>query len=211
MAKNDLRVARFHVHYDGEIYFGASVDQIARGIMHRHKDVTFAEAVRFTERNLSDAHENGSKFNAVKRETFNDRNDKLKNSKGKSVTWNMIQSGAMAVIKNLSGNTAPQIEIDRRSDICRKCPKMSNLSVCVPCGGAKKLLTVYNTFRRKYFKRGYNIDHDLKDKFCDVCTCSLAVMIPCKLEDFSDLERSNPNRPSECWVVQPEVDPKTIN
>lgn len=202
-----IRLMKYYVEYGTQTFMGNSVDEVATNMRKRHNDLSWAEAVRYVERNKKE-HQNGVRSFKIKTEMMNERTKA--SGKGKK-TWEEIKNGAIAVLKNISGKTVPQIEIDRRTAICNKCPKRSEISVCAPCGGAGKLTNAINSFKQKYFKSGYNLEHEMKPTFCSICDCSLALMLPCKLEDFSDQERKNPERPFSCWVSSPPVDPSTIN
>lgn len=108
--------------------------------------------------------------------------------------------GAKAILRFVSGNSASQEEIQRRSDICMGCPLMKRTSGCATCGAAKNV-TLIAEFIQKTKKTPIQIPSSIKPEFCDVCGCSLATMVVTKYEDFyTEPQEKNSKRPDFCWL-----------
>lgn len=116
--------------------------------------------------------------------------------KTKEITIADAANGAKAMIKNLAGSTVSNGEILRRSAICAACPLIASISNCTSCGMSGKIAKWNNKIRAA---RGLQIPipSDVSHSFCDVCSCSLSLMVLTKRVDFVDKEEG---RPDNCWL-----------
>lgn len=108
-------------------------------------------------------------------------------------------SGAKALIRYTSGSTVSTAEIERRSNICKDCSLINKIGGCAPCGAAGKIANFVNTVRVS-LKLEQPIPTSVKSSYCGVCDCSLALMVPSKMELFVEPESKNLQRPDHCWV-----------
>lgn len=128
-----------------------------------------------------------------------DRQSKIKINPGK-VTFQSAISGAMAVIRYTTGSSVSTAEMIRRSDICARCPMLSQISTCMACGGAGKIARFINGIRAAK-KVESSIPSEVKASYCGVCSCSLALMVVTKIKDFhTESEAENRRRPDVCWL-----------
>lgn len=123
-----------------------------------------------------------------------------KQEKPRRIRISDMIKGATAAIRYMTGKAVSNEEILRRSSICASCPRKNQVSDCMGCGGTGRLAGMVNDIRRDKGKE-VEIPATVKPYFCDVCGCSLALMIVTK---HSDLEPENPevneSRPDFCWL-----------
>lgn len=116
--------------------------------------------------------------------------------KAEKVTIASSINGAKALLKYAMGKAVSNQEILRRSNVCATCPKVSNVSDCMGCGGSGKITSLINTIRRQKGKE-VAIPDKVKRKFCGVCQCSIPLLVVTRFEDFSKDEHI---RPDHCWM-----------
>lgn len=117
--------------------------------------------------------------------------------------------GAGALVKLLQGKSATQEEINRRSGICNGCPLIATVSDCMGCGAGAKISKYVNDLKAKTFGGNYNIPNGLSKRYCGVCKCSLAVMLPSTIEAFEESEEKQSERPDFCWVKKSSINYKS--
>lgn len=108
-------------------------------------------------------------------------------------------TGAYALFKVATGSVVDQNELNRRANICIKCPMLVGSTNCRACGFAKGLAN-YIKKLKKEFGKGFVIPHGLEDKHCNVCQCALSVMLPSKLDVFKHDKDKQSERPNNCWL-----------
>jgi hypothetical protein len=112
-----------------------------------------------------------------------------------------ILNGAKAMLKVMSGEIVSQEEILRRSEICKKCPKLEYMKGCMSCGAGKVVSALYEKSRAFFKGKRYEIPVELKKANCGVCKCYLSNMLPARLEDFhADTAQRAEIRPNACWL-----------
>lgn len=122
--------------------------------------------------------------------------------KPKSLTFNEIVTGAQAILRYTNGTSASSTEVTRRTNICIDCPMRSETSGCGPCGFAGRVAKFINGLRAKK-KTEAPIDSRIKQSYCDVCKCSIPMMVLTKYEDFyQESSIKNNSRPDNCWLKQ---------
>lgn len=127
---------------------------------------------------------------------FSIKTENKKGIKQKKVSFKDAVHGANALVNINIGSHVDQQEITRRSLICQGCEHMDKTSNCYSCGFAGKF-TTFITKLKKAFGYGFQIPNGIDKNYCDICNCSLAVMIPSKLEAF---KKENKTRPDNCWI-----------
>lgn len=109
-------------------------------------------------------------------------------------------SGANALIKFATTEPVDNQEIARRSEICASCAFRSDVSDCKACGAAKKIAGLVNLIR-KARKKESEIPVSVRSRYCGVCSCSLALLVVTKAEDFhKESPEKLSQRPDYCWL-----------
>lgn len=131
----------------------------------------------------------------------------------KRLSFNDVINGAKAFLKFAGGVSVEQGEINRRAGICSaganggSCPKLSDVSNCKTCGGGgfTKNLVKWTSKLKEFFggRKDFQIPNGLDSRYCGVCECSLALMLPSKTQAF-DLQKEDDQkqRPNFCWIKQ---------
>ena len=182
---------KYRIRYDGEQFLGQTLNDIAKHISNSKK-IDLEEANKIVSKIAE-------KLVPVPQSDFNH------NPPAKKLSWVNTIAGATAILKSNLGSAVDQLEIEKRAMKCRsgdnglQCPKLSEISDCRACGWAGRFSKWMNKVK-KMFKMGYDIPSDMKDKYCSVCDCSLAAMLPAQKSDFKESESKNNTRPSYCWV-----------
>ena len=185
---------KYKIWYNGEQYLGNNLNDIAVAIS-RSKKVDLDEANKIVTR--------------ISEKIIPIPEKELKYTVSKKLSWVETVAGATAVLKSNLGVAVPQIEIENRAIKCRsglngnKCPNLTEISDCRACGWAGRFSTWMNKLK-KMFNMGYDIPSDMKDKYCAVCSCSLAAMLPAQKSDFKESESKNNSRPDFCWIKRNE-------
>jgi hypothetical protein len=105
----------------------------------------------------------------------------------------------LAIMNRAIGNTPTQEEHKRRADICAKCPMKSETSICYGCGGAGKLSSLISSIS-KLTTRVIVVDKRMKDKYCSICDCSLALLTVTNIDGLKEKQDLNRLRPIHCWM-----------
>ena len=111
-----------------------------------------------------------------------------------------VAKGANALIHNIIGPGVDSAELLRRSNICSKCPNKTMISGCQSCGLSGRLSKYINSIK---VNRGVRapIPSEVKDAYCEVCSCALASMVITRMEDFkNEKKENNIRRPDFCWL-----------
>lgn len=183
---------KYKVQYKGEIIYGNSIDSIANKIIKIP-----GSSHNITSASLLVARSVVPVSKAISVDSY--QAPKKKSNGLKSLAE--VSHGAAAVLKNIGGIVVSQQEVNRRAIICSSCPNKSEISGCRTCGFGKTLVTFVNNVK-KAFGGGVSIPNGLEGNYCNSCDCSLAMMLPASLEDFSDSAKNDLSRPSNCWVKQ---------
>ena len=110
-----------------------------------------------------------------------------------------------ALLNVASGNVETNYEITRRAAICRNCPHLTSVSDCMSCGGAGKVSNLIRSVR-SIFKKNINIPHEAAKRYCGLCGCSLALLLPTTMPNQKDeTEEVNEKRPDHCWLKKSSV------
>jgi hypothetical protein len=124
----------------------------------------------------------------------------------KGITLSDAWHAGMAIVKAATGDTADQGEHNRRAKICltsgpngSPCPKMTAISTCMACGGAGKLSRAINQVK-KVISNPIVLNAQVKDKFCDECGCSLALLTVTHTSGIVESDEKNKARPKHCWI-----------
>lgn len=176
---NKFKYKFFHL---GDWYYGNSVDEIAKNI-----GMPFAKAVPIVNKGII----------AINRVALDQKIGT--GNITKKVTLSEMVAGATSALKQIVGTHETQEVINRRAIICSACPKKAETSGCKSCGEGGRLVKFVNNVK-KGFGGGVEIPNDLGKLFCSICDCSLAMMLPAKIEDFKESTINNKNRPAECWL-----------
>jgi len=114
-------------------------------------------------------------------------------------------SGANAVIRYLNGKSVSYRELERRSDICAQCPISNTIGGCMSCGMAGAITRLTNKIRSSKGVEG-KIPSIIANRYCNICGCSLALMVVTKLEDFNSEDNfKNSQRPDVCWLKKTSI------
>ena len=182
---------RFKFAYKGEKYLGDSHEAIAFRLIKDYKDITFDEALILVKNNTRPNKDQPSTNNPIIGKTV---------YKTKHLSDYII--GAKALVKVVAGQVVSQEEINRRSIICSSCPRITEIPFCNTCGQAGIFASAVNKLKQ-LFGKGFTIPNNLEKRGCDVCDCALSVMLPSKMEYFSDKDQAQ--RPDNCWVKKTSV------
>lgn len=116
-------------------------------------------------------------------------------------------NGAKAFIRLVGGDRVEQEEINRRAGICSagnkggSCPKLAETSNCKSCGGFMgSLLSWVGKLKAMFNSSNFQIPNGLESSYCDCCGCSLALMLPSKIDAFKFEKSEQLKRPSFCWL-----------
>lgn len=155
--------------------------------------ISFSQVFRKAKNHLSKINVNLSDDDLRKAIHDQNRPDPVQSEK---VTIASSIKGAKALLNYAMGKAVSNQEILRRANICATCPKVSNVSDCMGCGGSGRITSLINTIRRQKGSE-VAIPNNIKRKFCGVCQCSIPLLIVTKFEDFSKDEHV---RPDHCWM-----------
>lgn len=127
------------------------------------------------------------------------------NTKGKRLAISDVVNGAKAAIQYFTGTAASNEEILRRSSICDGCSLISSVSDCMGCGGSGRLAKITNDIRAAKGKEVL-LPASIKDKYCSVCQCSLALMVVTQYEHLSpESDEKQSQRPDHCWLKKTSI------
>lgn len=123
-------------------------------------------------------------------------------SKPSKLTFSQVVTGAHAILRYTTGTSASDKEVTRRTDICLTCPHRSETAGCGPCGFGRRVANFINSLRAKK-KTEAPIDAAIKQSYCDVCKCSIPMMVLTRYEDFyKEVSVKNNMRPDYCWLKE---------
>lgn len=182
---------KYRLTYRNEQFLGNDLESIAKSIS-KSKKVTIEEANKIVSKLAEKMVPRIAKdFNPVEK---------------KSLSFKDVVHGASSMLKQTLGFSVDQIEINRRSNKCftgnngGSCPKLTAVNDCRACGWSQKYKNWANGMM-KVFGKGYVIPNNLEDKFCSVCKCSLAAILPAQIQDFKgESEEKKVERPNYCWL-----------
>lgn len=135
-----------------------------------------------------------------------DRQSKIAHTK-KRIGLAEAVSGAKAIIRYTTGSATTSEEILRRSSICAACPLINKLGGCAPCGAAAKISNFVSNIRAS-LKLQIPIPTEVKASFCEVCGCSLALMVVSRMDAFNEPASKNLSRPDNCWAKTTSINYK---
>ncbi len=184
---------KYRYFYAGDTLYGNSIDGVANALVKASKNTknpySFASAVVEVSKSMVPVHK------SVIAQSF------PKKSKGDRPSLQEIAAGATSALKQIGGICETQEIINSRAIVCSSCDKKSDTSGCGPCGFAGKVKSFVNGVK-KLFGGGHVIPNELDKSYCDVCMCSLAMMLPAKIGDFKASTVNDPERPKKCWIVK---------
>lgn len=116
-----------------------------------------------------------------------------------------FNAGKALVKMNLMQKTVDQLEVTRRGDICRQCPKLADTSDCGQCAGARRKLAALaaraTSLFQKKLKLGMFGGKKPINSYCGVCGCSMQTLLPVRIQDYKPAAFLKPeDRPDECWL-----------
>lgn len=124
---------------------------------------------------------------------------------GKKLSMTDIINGAKAIVRLQGGSRVDNEEMERRAGICKYavqggCPKLSEVAGCASCAAGANISSWLSKLKNFFGGEKLVIPNNLGDMYCSCCGCSLAIMIPSKMESF-DFEKDNQkDRPKHCWL-----------
>jgi hypothetical protein len=184
---------KYRYFYAGDTLYGNSIDSVAQALVNASKNTSkpysFANAVVEVSRSMVPVHK------SIVEQSF------PRKAKKESPTLQDIAAGATSALKQIGGICEDQTVINRRAIICSACPKKKDTSGCGPCGFAGKVKTFVNGVK-KLFGGGHTIPNMLDKSYCECCDCSLAMMLPAQIGDFTQKTVNDPERPQTCWIVK---------
>lgn len=176
---------RLVVHYKGDKYLGDSSSSIANRIAS-DCNIPLEEAMKYVASHVKD-----------NKNIIQSALEVFKKKTGKAKSFSDYINGAKALVNVIEGNTVTQEEINRRASICNNCPMKTQIPGCMGCGLAGRISNFINSIK-KAFKSSFVIPNNLETKGCGVCNCALSVMLPSKMNAFSESDQQE--RPNHCWV-----------
>lgn len=192
MATASPNMFKYRYFYNGDTLFGNSIDEVANTLVKASKNTSkpysFPSAVLEVQKSMVPVHKSLIEQKIPKK------------AKRDAPSLQEIAAGATSALKQIGGICEDQTVINRRAIICSACPKKSDTSGCGPCGFAGKVKSFVNGVK-KMFGGGHTIPNGLDRSYCDVCDCSLAMMLPAQLKDFKASTVNDPERPKNCWIV----------
>ena len=172
---------RYTFAYKGKVYRFES----------QSKDIVLSQLIEFHQKN-------NIIFDREKLSMSIDRQSKMAKPKKKVGIADAVV-GAKALLRFTSGEAVSGSEMERRASICSQCPHISLISGCRSCGAAGAIAKLLNAVRAAH-KLQYPIPVSVKEKYCSVCDCSLALMVPSKISAFAENDEKNGKRPDNCWI-----------
>ena len=142
-----------------------------------------------------------NKFSTGHKEAESQVNKNIKGDKKKNtrIAFKDAVNGATALLREATGDRVDQEEINRRAGICSGCELNSGTTDCYACGFGSRLSKWVNGLK-KVFGKGFIIPNKLEGRYCEVCKCSLAMMLPSKMDAFHETDEKQSERPAHCWV-----------
>jgi len=112
----------------------------------------------------------------------------------------MSITGAIAAIKAfteaVNGNVVPPEEVFRRGTICAGCPMKRKVT-----GAPSKISRYLGMLANKH-----RVPSDLNGQKCNVCGCSLMLLIPATKDDLhKDSPEEAKKRPDRCWMKELDI------
>jgi hypothetical protein len=122
-----------------------------------------------------------------------------------SVSMSEAINGAKAILRLAAGQRVEDKEMERRASICKYaipggCPKLQTVSGCKACGTGAAISSFIGKLKGFFGGKKLEIPNNLSDRYCGVCGCSLAIMLPSKTEAFDFAKDNQKDRPSFCWI-----------
>lgn len=158
---------------------------------HENKAVLTSEVVNFFNRN-------NINFNSDDLSKAIDRQSSMI-VRPKKIGLADAVTGAKALLRYTQGSAVSSSEITRRSEICKDCPLINRIGGCASCGAAGKIANFVSNIRSS-LKLQDPIPDSVKSSYCGVCQCSLALMVPSKMDAFNESIEKNSKRPDNCWL-----------
>lgn len=180
---------KLEIKYKGMIFRGDTTNEIHGSIMKYLTKRKIAAEI-----NLFEIVEENSKL-IQKRKV----KEKFAEPSKKKINFDKARNGAIALLSVTVEGAVDQSEINRRASLCTNCPKVNKVSNCFACGFGGAIVRFVNGLK-KLFKSGFTIPNNLESRYCGVCNCALAMMLPSKMEAFKENLKDNQSRPSHCWV-----------
>lgn len=106
-----------------------------------------------------------------------------------------IQAAAKAFKDAIKGDVATDAEIDARERICFLCPERKKVT-----GAASRVSKILGTLANRH-----RVPERIKDYRCNVCKCSLMLLLPATPADFhvDSPEEAVKRSKTKCWMRTP--------
>lgn len=125
----------------------------------------------------------------------------------KKISLQDAVTGAMALLRYSTGKSVTDAELVRRSNICAVCPLRNTISTCASCGSAGRITNWINKIR-SLAKIQIQIPSEVRQSYCGVCNCALALMVVTDINGFAESDDKNRTRPDLCWLKKTSINYK---
>lgn len=191
-----MRIPRLQVKYRGKNFLGDSIEDLRNNINKYFRDrnvgIDSDEVDILLSKNVKKNGEGGKL----------DSGDKLNKVHKGRISFKSAVSGAKALLRNFVGDIVDKEEIKRRSSICSACKENIETTDCVACGFGGKLNSYINSLKQSFGGNEIKLSQSVKGRYCGVCNCALALMLPSKMDAFTESDDKQKSRPNHCWVKQ---------
>lgn len=129
----------------------------------------------------------------------------VKQGESPSLSLNDLFQAGKALFKNMSGLTVSQQELNRRGQICKRCPMRIESNNCKKCGIAGQVASLFNTAKAFFGGKTLSMPNTYKEQGCGICGCSFSLLLPARKEDLhqdspAQHEKRVLNAPF-CWLL----------
>lgn len=180
---------KYRVSYKNQQFLGNTPESLEKALVKAFK-ISEAEANKIVSRLIRES------IPVVKDQMF-------KSSVGKkALSFREAVNGAKAVLKASLGIGVEQSVINQRAIKCSACPKISTVTNCKSCGWGSKFQKWMKSMI-SIFRSNFTVPNGLDDKYCSVCDCSIAAMLPAQLSDFKNESDAKKEERKEvnCWIL----------
>lgn len=190
----------FQYKFNDKTYLGKTKDELFNNII---KENMFIPELNINKEELKQSVEiNSTIYDTTKSQPYK-APVAMENNK---VSLTQVINGAKAFLKLNSGQRVSNQEMERRAGICKygnkgqACTRLADVSGCKSCGFGASLTSWIGKVKTFFGGDKFDIPNNLGSRYCSVCSCSLAMMIPSQTESFKIEEKDQLQRPSWCWI-----------
>jgi hypothetical protein len=127
------------------------------------------------------------------------------------LTLQQAMLGAKALVKVIQGDVVSDAELQRRAEVCARCPKISDTSTTCSTSCAKRGLARFARNLAIRYGRNFTVPKimaihtrpvktaSLSEFYCGVCSCSCLNLCLSKSKNFLAKEDAD-LRPDHCWA-----------